>query len=128
MSKCPPYLESQGFDPNPKWYHEKAEYNPHAHRKMKVSREWMKEHEVPLHYRDYCAHLWLPLHKCQKRTYYSPWHCKEELHTYEKCQYGLFMDRVRAKVKIEKLKAAALAELEKEEQNAPQDTSWDDGR
>ena len=47
----------------------------------------MAEAKLPLGYRDYCAHLLIPLNKCRSETWYLPWKCEDEKHSWEKCQY-----------------------------------------
>ena len=47
----------------------------------------MAEAKVPLHLRDYCAHLYIPLEKCRKDNYYLPWKCHKEKHDWEHCEY-----------------------------------------
>jgi len=42
---------------------------------------------VPWAWRDYCAHLLIPLNKCRRQEAYLPWACHHEKHVYEKCQY-----------------------------------------
>ena len=54
---------------------------------MKVTQEEMADAKVPLHLRDYCAHLYIPLLKCRKDTYYVPWKCKKERHDWDECEY-----------------------------------------
>eukprot|EP00966_Prymnesium_polylepis_P182561 4229809-Prymnesium_polylepis.1 len=54
---------------------------------MKVTREEMKAARIPLQWRDYCAHLLIPLNECRKQTWYSPFKCQDLRHGYEKCQY-----------------------------------------
>ena len=39
-----------------------------AEREMKVSQEQMAEARLDLAYRDYCAHLLIPLNRCRRRT------------------------------------------------------------
>ncbi|KAJ9077749.1 hypothetical protein DSO57_1021096 [Entomophthora muscae] len=62
---------------------------------MKVTQKEMKDARIPLQWRDYCAHLLIPLNKCRYDNYYLPWHCKVERHEYEKCQYDDFQRRKR---------------------------------
>lgn len=52
-----------------------------------VSAEEMKAAKLPISYRDYCAHLLIPLNKCRQETFYLPYKCMDERHGYEKCQY-----------------------------------------
>lgn len=54
---------------------------------MKVTEEQMKAARLDVSYRDYCAHLLIPLNKCRKETFYLPFKCGHERHEYEKCQY-----------------------------------------
>jgi len=61
---------------------------------MKVTREEMKAARIPLQWRDYCAHLLIPLNECRKQTWYSPFKCQDLRHGYEKCQYDEFTRRV----------------------------------
>ena len=73
---------------------------------MKVTWEEMSEARVPLEFRDYCAHLLIPLNKCRYDNYYLPWKCEKERHAYEMCQYRDYKRRV------------ALLEKEKKESKA----------
>ena len=47
----------------------------------------MEAAKLDMVYRDFCAHLLIPLNKCRRDTLYLPWKCTEERHVYEKCQY-----------------------------------------
>lgn len=42
---------------------------------------------APRRFRDYCAHILIPLNKCRVANYYLPWTCSDLKHAYEKCQY-----------------------------------------
>lgn len=53
----------------------------------------MKEHRVPIAYRDSCAGLLIPLNECRMKTYGLPWKCEDERHAYEKCQYVEYLAR-----------------------------------
>lgn len=55
--------------------------------KMKVSQEQMHAHKVPIHVRDYCAHILIPLNDCRRENMYLPWACEHERHSYEICMY-----------------------------------------
>ncbi|KAK8188855.1 putative NADH-ubiquinone oxidoreductase B18 subunit [Phyllosticta capitalensis] len=68
-----------------------------------ASREEMAAAKLPIAYRDSCAHLLIPLNRCRVDTYYLPWKCETERHTYEKCQYDEFKKRV---AKMDELKKA----------------------
>lgn len=54
---------------------------------MKVTREEMKAARIPLVWRDYCAHILIPLNQCRRQTWFSPMKCTDLRHAYEKCQY-----------------------------------------
>ncbi|KAF1962365.1 putative NADH-ubiquinone oxidoreductase B18 subunit [Byssothecium circinans] len=69
----------------------------------KATREEMSAARLPLAYRDSCAHLLIPLNRCRHNEFYLPWKCENERHSYEKCQYDEFKQRVR---KMEELRAA----------------------
>ncbi|KAI5925214.1 NADH-ubiquinone oxidoreductase B18 subunit-domain-containing protein [Camillea tinctor] len=60
----------------------------------KATREEMRDAKLPLAYRDSCANLLIPLNRCRSETYYLPWKCEDERHSYEKCQYEEFKRRV----------------------------------
>ena len=62
---------------------------------MKVTHQQMKDARVPLNFRDYCAHLLIPLNECRVNTWYSPWKCGDLRHSYEKCQYEEYERRVK---------------------------------
>ena len=62
---------------------------------MKVTLEQMKKHQVPLVFRDYCAHILIPLNECRRETWYSPWKCTDLRHSYEKCQFDEYERRVQ---------------------------------
>lgn len=47
--------------------------------------------EVPIEWRDYCAHRLIPLNKCRRENYFLPWRCEEERHSYEECQYHQYV-------------------------------------
>ncbi|GLE08707.1 hypothetical protein PINS_up020070 [Pythium insidiosum] len=47
----------------------------------------MVDAKVPLHYRDTCAGLLIPLNECRRETLFMPWKCQDLRHAYEKCQY-----------------------------------------
>jgi len=66
-------------------------------REMKVSQEEMIKEKVPLAYRDYCAHLLIPLNQCRSETFYLPWKCVDLRHAYEQCQYDEYLRRLHNK-------------------------------
>jgi hypothetical protein len=48
-----------------------------------ATREEMRDANLPLAYRDNCAHLLIPLNRCRSTTYYLPWKCEvRQMHTY----------------------------------------------
>lgn len=60
-----------------------------------ASQEEMEAARLPLGYRDLCAGLLIPLNKCRQQTLYAPWKCSHERHSYEKCEYELFLKRLK---------------------------------
>lgn len=60
-----------------------------------LSEAEMKEHKVPLQWRDRCAALLVPLNKCRRETAYLPWKCEQLRHDYEECQYMDFQRRAK---------------------------------
>ncbi len=62
---------------------------------MIATREEMKRAKLDLGYRDFCAHLLIPLNECRRRSLYLPWKCGRERHVYEKCQYKECVRTVR---------------------------------
>ncbi|KAM4057456.1 NADH-ubiquinone oxidoreductase b18 subunit (NDUFB7) domain-containing protein [Hirsutella rhossiliensis] len=73
----------------------------------RATREEMREARLPLAYRDSCAHLLIPLNKCRKATWYAPWKCTDERHSYEKCQYVEFKKRVAKMDELRESKGGA---------------------
>ncbi|USP78152.1 uncharacterized protein yc1106_05426 [Curvularia clavata] len=84
----------------------------------KATREEMSAARLPLPYRDSCAHLLIPLNRCRHEEFYLPWKCEtdggptdcvgqNERHSYEKCQYEEFKERVK---KMDELRAAKAGE------------------
>mmetsp|Transcript_42084 Transcript_42084/g.51046 ORF Transcript_42084/g.51046 Transcript_42084/m.51046 type:complete len:90 (+) Transcript_42084:45-314(+) len=65
----------------------------HVH-EMQVTRQDMKDAKIDLQYRDFCAHLLIPLNECRRENLFAPWSCKHEKHVYEKCQYFEYKRRV----------------------------------
>lgn len=72
-----------------------------------ATQEEMREARLPLAYRDQCAHLLIPLNKCRLQEFYLPWKCVDERHAYEKCEYYLFLERVRKMEALREAKRAA---------------------
>ncbi len=62
---------------------------------MKATQAEMEAAGVPLAFRDYCAHLLIPLNDCRRQTMFLPWKCSHERHTYEKCEYEDYLRRQR---------------------------------
>ncbi|OMJ18090.1 NADH dehydrogenase [ubiquinone] 1 beta subcomplex subunit 7 [Smittium culicis] len=71
---------------------------------MKVTQQEMAEARLPLAYRDYCAHLLIPLNRCRIKKLWMPWECVEERHAHEKCEYEDFMRRSRIMTKLKEAK------------------------
>mmetsp|Transcript_17865 Transcript_17865/g.53569 ORF Transcript_17865/g.53569 Transcript_17865/m.53569 type:complete len:86 (+) Transcript_17865:75-332(+) len=62
---------------------------------MKITREQMDTADIPYHYRDYCAHMWVDYKECRTNNPFM-WRkkCGHEVHAYNKCQYKEFKRRV----------------------------------
>ncbi|KAI1196945.1 NADH-ubiquinone oxidoreductase B18 subunit-domain-containing protein [Nemania serpens] len=71
--------------------------------RSEATREEMRDAKLPIPYRDSCANLLIPLNRCRVDTYYLPWKCENERHSYEKCQYDEFKKRV---AKMDELRAS----------------------
>ncbi|KKY25121.1 putative nadh-ubiquinone oxidoreductase b18 [Phaeomoniella chlamydospora] len=71
-----------------------------------ATREEMSAAKLPLAYRDSCANLLIPLNKCRRESYYLPWKCENERHSYEKCQYEEFKQRVAKMDELREAKGA----------------------
>ena len=70
------------------WPNNESAFTPARLRaEMKVTREEMKAARVPLPFRDYCAHILIPLNECRYKHWFSPFQCTDLRHAYEKCQY-----------------------------------------
>ena len=72
-----------------------------------ATREEMRDARLPLAYRDSCGHLLIPLNKCRRETFYAPWKCGDERHSYEKCQYDEFKKRVAKMDELREAKGGA---------------------
>lgn len=58
-----------------------------ASQTMEATQQQMQNAKIDLAYRDFCAHLLIPLNACRRNEYFLPWKCEHERHVYEKCQY-----------------------------------------
>eukprot|EP00891_Asterochloris_glomerata_P009733 jgi/Astpho2/9733/gw1.00149.205.1_t len=54
----------------------------------------MNNAKLEIGYRDFCAHLLIPLNACRRKEMYLPWKCEHERHAYEKCEYLEYKRRV----------------------------------
>lgn len=79
---------------------------------MVATKEDMEAYRIPVHARDYCAHILIPLNvyvvvvcfycllcvypvllfylrqlRCRKKNLYMPWACEHEKHNLEVCMY-----------------------------------------
>ena len=59
---------------------------------MIASREDMKRAKLDIGYRDFCAHLLIPLNECRRKSFYLPWKCGHERHVVREVS----IQRVRA--------------------------------
>jgi len=53
----------------------------------------MMDNLVPIHVRDSCANVLIPLNKCRRKNMYMVWHCVDERHSYEVCLYKQYEQR-----------------------------------
>jgi NADH dehydrogenase (ubiquinone) 1 beta subcomplex subunit 7 len=54
----------------------------------------MKAARLDMVYRDFCAHLLIPLNECRRESFFLPWKCVHERHVYEKCEYKEYKRRM----------------------------------
>ena len=43
--------------------------------------------QINVAFRDHCAHKLIDLNECRRESFFLPWTCQHEKHSYEKCQY-----------------------------------------
>jgi NADH dehydrogenase (ubiquinone) 1 beta subcomplex subunit 7 len=60
----------------------------------------MRAQNLPLRYRDYCAHFITPINKCRRENYFAPWSCHHEKLDWEKCQHQVWKERHLAMRKL----------------------------
>ena len=89
----------------------------------KYTMEDLERLEIPLYNRDSCVHFLVPYYECRKKTYFMPWHCKEEYEALNHCQLMDHYDRVRQKRKLDKEKKRALRDAAKFASELKQDKS-----
>lgn len=70
------------------------------------SQEELERAKIDIGYRDFCAHLLIPLNACRRDNFYLPWRCQHERHAYEKCQYFDYKRRVAKKTEQNEQKKA----------------------
>ncbi|KAK0494625.1 B18 subunit of NADH:ubiquinone oxidoreductase [Armillaria luteobubalina] len=78
-----------------------------------ASQSELKANGVPLHWRDSCSALLIPLNVCRTKNNFLPWECEHEKHAYEKCSYLLLTmisSYIRRMKELAKLQAQARAE------------------
>uniref|UniRef100_A0A914Y305 NADH dehydrogenase [ubiquinone] 1 beta subcomplex subunit 7 n=1 Tax=Panagrolaimus superbus TaxID=310955 RepID=A0A914Y305_9BILA len=70
--------------------------NGRPKREMKVSWEEMDQYNLTIGQRDYCAHLLIPLIKCQSNYVPAAGHmCVDERHAWDKCEYEDYIGRIK---------------------------------
>lgn len=62
----------------------------------KMSREEMRDAELPLSERDWCGHYAVAANKCRRENNWLPWRCGHEKHDLQHCRMDLLKDRMRA--------------------------------
>jgi hypothetical protein len=68
--------------------------NAAAEPKAEQDMESLKQAKISLAYRDKCGHLLVDLNKCRREELYQMTACSHQRHTYEECEYYLWLDRV----------------------------------
>uniref|UniRef100_A0A1J3JUN4 NADH dehydrogenase [ubiquinone] 1 beta subcomplex subunit 7 n=1 Tax=Noccaea caerulescens TaxID=107243 RepID=A0A1J3JUN4_NOCCA len=76
---------------------------------MQVSRAELFEQRIPLPFRDYCAHLLIPLNKCRHEHLHMKWACEHEKHEYETCHWQWYKDRMAQKKALDEAAKDAAA-------------------
>ncbi|PVV04416.1 hypothetical protein BB560_001090 [Smittium megazygosporum] len=84
---------------------------------MIATQQEMAEARIPLAYRDYCAHLLIPLNRCRIKNLWMPWACNEERHAHEKCEYEDFLRRSRIMTKLREAKKSQESQESQESQS-----------
>lgn len=77
-------------------------YNPEAEPRKEQDLEAIKKAQIPLAWRDTCSHILIDLNKCRRDTWWNPNKCEHERHTFEECEYNAYLQRVEAKVQLNK--------------------------
>ena len=62
--------------------------------KMQMTEQEMKDKKIHPAFRDFCAHLLVPLNKCRQDNNFAPWKCNDERHLYKACKWN---DQIRRK-------------------------------
>ncbi|KAI8900533.1 NADH-ubiquinone oxidoreductase B18 subunit-domain-containing protein [Globomyces pollinis-pini] len=75
---------------------------------MYITPEELNKTQIPLCFRDYCAHLLPELNKCRIENYYLPWKCEMERISWQKCQYDDYQRRMRKLANRKSLKELGL--------------------
>jgi NADH dehydrogenase (ubiquinone) 1 beta subcomplex subunit 7 len=79
---------------------------------MVATDEEMVAARLDLQWRDYCAHMLIPLNKCRRANLYMPFRCVDERHAYDKCQWMQFNRRTKEMKEILKAERAAVRAAE----------------
>jgi NADH dehydrogenase (ubiquinone) 1 beta subcomplex subunit 7 len=80
-------------------------YNPEAEPKKDQNLQAIKDARTPLAWRDTCSHILVDLNKCRRETWWNPNKCEHARHVYEECEYNAYLQRIEAKVQLDKLNA-----------------------
>ena len=82
--------------PEPRFHDTAPDFLPdEPPRKMVATQQEMMDAKMPLHLRDYCAHLAIPLLKCRVDNGTWPWACKYEYGEWNECQIQDYYRRMR---------------------------------
>ena len=69
---------------------------------MKATQKEMMDAQLPLHVRDYCAHVLIPLNACRRDNSYMKWACEDEKHEYEICLFKEYERRKELRQMVNK--------------------------
>jgi len=72
-------------------------------REPKIGIEELRKENVAQAYRDFCAHLLVPLNRCRYDNLFLPSRCQHEKHLYEQCVYEDYLLRLE-EVKRDKIR------------------------
>jgi len=94
MSHSQKHDDGHGHDKKHK--HGEHGHNGHGHHvemPPKLTPQEMRQHEIPLLFRDECAAALIPLNQCRKENFGLPWKCNEPKTHYKHCMHAIWEQR-----------------------------------